>query len=212
MIFNLPSTSPRLLAAIKTAIVALSAGALAVLAAAGYVGAIFTTDQFGTPVNQNIYQMPGDVYLNGGPNNSTSQGLPPNEIFYFEVSDPSGQTILSTDKAACRQVQTDSNGRIAGPYTGSGCWHGSGTLDPTNGGKTVRLWPFSQTPNSGGEYKVTLVRKNAPGVSVDESGNLDYPRAATKTDNFKVVNFVPPTDGNLGSGGGNTGGGGCCTT
>jgi hypothetical protein len=184
----------RLHVALATATVFLSTSIFAVLASNQFQGAVYTTEQSGARVNENLYQKPDDVYVNGGPNNATSQGLPANEVFYFEVTDPSGKQSLSTDPAACRQVQTDVNGRIAGPYAADGCVHPIGTIDTTNGSVPVKLWPFSRTPNNGNEYKVILVRKNAPGVSVESDGiHLDYPRAATKTDNFKVMNFVEPT-------------------
>ena len=172
-------------------------------AASGYNGAVFTTTSTGGAVNENIYAGNMDVYINGGPNNSTANGLPPNEIFYFEVTDPSGKTLLSRGRVVCRQVQTDANGRIVGAYTGDGCSHLVGSIDPSDGSQPVSLWPFNRTPNGGNEYKVVLVRKNAPGVSVEADGiHLDYPRSATKTDNFKVLTYTD--DGSSGDGGGST--------
>ncbi len=175
---------------------------LIVTLAAPFGGAVYTTDSAGGAVNENIFNGAAAVYINGGPNNPNSSGLPANEVFYFEVTDPSGRTLLSKDGAACRQVRTDGNGRISGVVSDSACStssHAVGTIDAANGGVPVKLAPFEQTPNSGGEYKVTLVRKNAPGVSVEDDGkHLDYPKAATKTDNFKVMNYTD--DG----GGGNT--------
>ena len=185
--------SPRVYAVIGSAAAFLSTGIFAVMAAAALNGAIYTTDSAGNHVNENIYQVPADVYVNGGPNNANSQGLPPNEVFYYEVTDPSGRTLLSNDPANCRQVRTDANGRVSGVYTGDGCSHSVGTVDAANGALPVRLWPFSRTPNEGNEYKVTLVKKSAPGVSVESDGkHLDYPRSATKTDNFKVLMYVSP--------------------
>jgi hypothetical protein len=194
MKFELFRRASRLHIALATASVFLSTSIFAVLASNQFQGAAYTTNQSGTRVNENLYQRPDDVYINGGPNNPTSQGLPANEVFYFEVTDPSGKTPLSTDPAICRQVQTDVNGRISGPYAVDGCVHPVGTIDTTNGSVPVKLWPFDRTPNSGGEYKVVLVRKDAPGVSVESDGiHLDYPRAATKSDNFKVMSYVAPT-------------------
>ena len=78
-----------------------------------FSGAIFTTDP-DYKVNGNIYSSQFRVYLNGGPNNKTSQGLPPNETFYFQVTDPNGDTLLSLDNAECRQVDTNAEGRVFG--------------------------------------------------------------------------------------------------
>lgn len=189
--FRKPS---RAYSAIFAVLMCLSTSIFAVVANSNFNGAIFTTDSAGNSVDQNIYQAPQDVYVNGGPNNSSFHGLPPNEIFYFEVMDPSGRTLLSSDPVNCRQVQTDVNGRISGAYWGDGCSHSTGSVDASNGSVPVWLWPFNRTPNNGNEYKVILVRKAAPGVSIESDGyHLDYPRSATKTDNFKVTTFPGPT-------------------
>lgn len=172
------------------------AAVLAVLQLVVYAGqmtgAIFTTTFDGGAVDANIYDTQFDVYISGGPNNNKNAGLPANEVFYFEVTDPSGNTLLSTDLAACREVQTDGNGRIFAAVFDSPCSgpHLTGTIDAANGALPVRLFPFAQTPNNGGEYKVTLVRKDAPGVSVLPDGlTLDYPKSASKSDNYKIRNY-----------------------
>ena len=181
----------------------LSTGIFAAVAGP-FGGAVYTTDPAGAAVNENTFNGAGWVYINGGPNNANSSGLPANEVFYFEVTDPSGRVLLSKDLAACRQVRTDANGRISGVLNDPACStpHAVGSVDAANGGLPVKLAPFDQTPNGGGEYKVILVRKNAPCVAVEDDGkHLDYPRSATKSDNFKVMNYTD--DG----GGGNSGGG-----
>ncbi len=182
----------RRLAAVGSVAAFLSTSVFATLAAS-FGGAVYTTDSAGTSVNENIFNGAAAVYINGGPNNPNSSGLPANEVFYFEVTDPSGRTLLSKDIAACRQVRTDSNGRISGVLGDPACTtpHAVGSVDAANGGVPVKLAPFDQTLNGGGEYKVVLVRKNHPGVSVEDDGkHLDYPRAATKSDNFKVMNYT----------------------
>lgn len=60
-----------------------------------FFGAIFTSKGDGTSVDQNIYDDKCDVYLNGGPQNANSQGLP-DGTYYFQVTDPSGATLLSS--------------------------------------------------------------------------------------------------------------------
>jgi len=172
----------------RKALVLVTVAAFAVAVyAGGMSGAIFTTDSVGAPVDQNIYDNQNQVYISGGPNNAHGPALPANEVFYFEVTDPSGNTLLSQDAAVCRQVQTDSNGRIFQAV--GGCPHNTGLVD-ANGSLPVRLMPFAQTPNNGGEYKVTLVRKNAAGVTVGDDGlTLDYPKSASKSDNYKVLHY-----------------------
>jgi len=62
-------------------------------------GAIFTTVSDGTVVNANQYDSKCAVYLDGGPGPhapATAAGLPDGE-YYFQVTDPNGKTLLSTD-------------------------------------------------------------------------------------------------------------------
>jgi hypothetical protein len=165
------------------------------LPAAPFNGAIFTTDVNGTTVNGNIYADATDVYLNGGPQNMHAAGLP-DGIYYFEVTDPSGQTVLSTDQAVCRQLQV-AGGVVAGA-TGP-CPHPNGATNSNNGSTTVQLSPFSQTPNLGGEYKVYLIAQTA-NTSIDTDGTqtgaapgvgLIFNNDDEKSDNFKVKNSAP---------------------
>ena len=68
-------------------------------------GAIFTTLPDGTAVNFNIYANKNDVYLDGGPGPGapqTAAGLD-DGIYVFQVTDPSGKSLLSSDAAKCRQ-------------------------------------------------------------------------------------------------------------
>jgi len=151
-------------------------------------GAIFTTTSDGTKVNGNIYDKCCDAYLNGGPQNNNFSGLPPG-TYYFQVTDPSGAILLSTDNAVCRQVIVDANGRVHGA-TGS-CPHPNGTPNPANQSTPVELCPFSQTPNAGGEYKVWLIAQTS-GTTID-SGDpkvLHFTNDDTKTDNFKCRESV----------------------
>src|SRR5207249_1864274 len=71
----------------------------AVPSAAGLRGAIFTTDQFGSTVNKNLYASKPEVYLDGGPGSNapaTAAGLP-DGVYVFQVTDPPGKVLLSTD-------------------------------------------------------------------------------------------------------------------
>src|SRR5689334_17336051 len=122
---------------------------LAVILSVGTVfafsGAIYTTDKNGTEVNQNIYDLSTDVYISGGPQNHNASG-PPDGTYYFQVTDPSGNVLLSTDIATCRQLVV-SGGRIAGASPASGvCKHANGTFNPAaNGATPVQLSPYSAT-------------------------------------------------------------------
>jgi hypothetical protein len=154
-------------------------------------GAIFTTDITGARVNQNQYATKcgsTGVYLDGGPGPNapaTAAGLP-NGDYYFQVTDPSGKTLLSTDIVADRIV-TVSGGLFVSsihpnfPNTGG------------SGGVTVELCPFNDTPNPGGVYKVWVT---PVGDFVGDPGSVDFTcghgcfhgfiPAASKVDNFKV--------------------------
>jgi hypothetical protein len=149
-------------------------------------GAIFTTDVSGVPVNLNIYQAKEDVYLNGGPGINApddAAGLPVG-TYSFQVTDPSGKTLLSSDPVACRQFAVDASGVITGVTAAGGCEHATGA-DGEDAGLTVQLFPYGDTPNRGGVYKVWVTPTQL--LDCDAPGNKHcfVPRYS-KTDNFKV--------------------------
>ena len=159
-------------------------------------GAVFTTNSTGTIVNQNIYDTAGEVYLGGGPqgnsqdDNCDEAGLPDGD-YYFQVTDPSGHTLLSTDAIGERAFHV-TNGVIA-TYLGSTHATGTGKC----GSLTVALAPFDPTPNNGEEYKVWVTPVSA--YQVDASTGLPlegthhgFVNNASKTDNFKVAATSPP--------------------
>lgn len=160
---------------------------------AAFSGAIYTTLGNGETVNQNVYDSKEDVFLNGGPQNENSAGLP-DGLYYFQVTSPNG-VLLSTDPAVCRQVEV-SGGVIFGvPDLGAGdpgCLHAEGgvppgTPNPVNGTIPIQLIPFLDTPNSGGEYKVWLIPQAAADIDPLDDTVLLFSNADAKTDNFKVL-------------------------
>lgn len=147
-------------------------------------GAIFTTTVDGSEVNANIYAAKTDVYLDGGPGPGapqTAAGLD-DGFYYFQVTDPSGKTLLSSDPVGCRRFQVIDG--IIAAYAPEGCAapHNTG-VDQDHGAVTIQLVPFADTPNPGGVYKVwvTFVQDYLPG-----SGKHGFVPSHTKTDNFKV--------------------------
>ncbi|WP_413249159.1 hypothetical protein [Sinomonas flava] len=159
-------------------------GVPAVAAPPTISGAIFTTDSSGTPVNLNIYQAKEDVYLNGGPGINAPAGAAglPDGTYSFQVTEPDGAP-LSSDPVSCRQF-TVSGGVIQDVVAAGGCEHATGS-DGEDGGATVQLFPYNDTTNPGGVYKVwvtptSLLDCNAPG-----NKNCFVPRYS-KVDNFKV--------------------------
>src|SRR5688572_31195653 len=86
-------------------------------------GAIFTTVADGSEVNYNIYPSKESVYLDGGPGigaPQTAAGLD-DGAYVFQVTEPSGKTLLSTDPANCRQFVV-TNGVISS-VVATGCEH-----------------------------------------------------------------------------------------
>jgi len=158
-----------------------------------FSGSVFTTNKTGTVVNQNAngYVVASDVYINGGPQNTAASGLP-NGTYYFQVTDASAQHLLSTDNAECRQLVV-TVGRVSG-VTGP-CPHATGTPSLANGSIPVQLAPFSLSSNSGGVYKVWLIRQtNATSISPTNPKIINFNSADAKTDNFRVTSEVISTD------------------
>ena len=155
--------------------------------------AIYTTDKTGTIVNENFYPTSTDVYLSGGPQNTHAAGLP-DGTYYFQVTDPSGKTLLSSDNASCRQLVV-SGGRVAGASPASGtCEHTNGIFNPANGTTPVQIAPFAQTPNPGDEFKAWLIAEDSStSISTTDPKVINFKQSDSDTDNFKtlVVAVVP---------------------
>jgi hypothetical protein len=149
-------------------------------------GAVFTTLPDGSQVNANIFEYEWDVYLDGGPGPDApadAAGLPAGE-YVFQVTDPSGKTLLSSDPPECRVFYVDESGLISGVGGPEDCRHYTG-YDVDHGATTVQLWPFDPTPNAGGVYKVWVT----PWEQFDPADGKYYgfTSSASKTDVFKVV-------------------------
>lgn len=147
----------------------LLAGGFLLLACSAYAapplpGAIFTTDKTGSVVNGNTKYLSkcddGGVYLDGGPGpNAPRQAASlPDGDYYFQITDPSGKVLLSTDPVKDRCITVSGGVIIGNCPTGTHETyvdqdHGS------SGARTVELCappnvPFLDTPNNGGVYKV----------------------------------------------------------
>ncbi|UKA51809.1 hypothetical protein LFT48_09945 [Arthrobacter sp. FW305-123] len=180
--------------AIPSAIAIVTAGLLAPPASAAppagsqLSGAIFTTNGSGVPVNLNIYDSKEDVYLNGGPGINApddAAGLPAGN-YYFQVTDPSGKTLLSTDDISCRELTVNGSGVFEDVVPAGGCEHATGT-DGEDGGATIQLFPFADTPNNGGVYKVWVTPVDRYDCTAPGNKQCFVPRYS-KVDNFKVRN------------------------
>lgn len=180
------------------------------LAAGPVRGAIFTTLADGSVVNANHYESKCAVYLDGGPGPNApahAAGLADGD-YYFQVTDPSGKLLLSTDPVSNRRF-TVKNGVIVA-YTGAGGPAHPTATDrdhPELGAITIRLAnstcpaDFADSANSGGEYKVWATPVNdfvGDSSGVDSNcGNSCYHGfvpSKSKTDNFKVANGAANDD------------------
>lgn len=189
---------------LSTVLLALGlATGLSTTCAAGVSGAIFSTDVNGTQVNQNIYDSKCAVYLDGGPGPhapAKAAGLPDGD-YYFQVTNPNGSVLLSTDPVSNRQFHV--SGGLITAYTGTG-----GPAHPTGydqdhgaqGAITIQVAnascpaDFLTTPDQGNVYKVWAT---PVGSFVGNPANVDNPcgggcshgflNSQSKTDNFKAL-------------------------
>ena len=176
----------------RTLVAGALVAALSAVALAQVKGAIYTGVADGSAVNANIYESKPAVYLNGGPQNHSSAGLSPDGDYYFQVTDPSGAVLLSEDDISCRVVRV-AGGRIvgtpagnAGGYGNPACYHVNGVPNASNGGTSVQLMPYADTPNNGGEYKAWLTPVAAYEGCGSKFGSHGFCNDESKTDNFKV--------------------------
>lgn len=167
-------------------------------------GAIYTSKSDHSAVNANLYENKVDVYLNGGPSNSGCNGgkLDDGE-YYFQVTDPSGKTRLhklngngdGVEKRRMRVTDGVISHNLTGGARPTGATSSCGSL-------SIRLFPYGDTPNNGGVYKVWITRVTdyLPGCenTVSQScGHFGFVPGHTKTDNFRVKKQNPPPLGAL---------------
>ncbi|MBN1628538.1 MAG: hypothetical protein JW990_02125 [Thermoleophilia bacterium] len=169
-------------------------------------GAIFTTTGDGSVVNANHFDSKCAVHLDGGPGPNApahAAGLPDGE-YYFQVTDPSGEHLLSTDVVSNRRFLVSQGVIVA--YTGVGGFIHPVGIDqdhPELGAITIRLAnvtcgdDFLDSPNNGGGYKVwaTPVEDfvGDPAEVDNDCGSgcfHGFLSAKSKTDNFKVKSGV----------------------
>jgi Prealbumin-like fold domain len=191
-------------------LIALIAAVMPGQAAAQLSGAIFTTTFDGTIVNGNTkYNSKCEVYLDGGPGPNApvgAAGLPPGD-YYFQVTEPSGKKLLSTDVVSNRRVTVNANGVISAWVGVGGPTHPTGIDNDhsADGAITVQLAntlcpaDFQDTQNNGGVYKAWMTPVDAfvgDPSKVDSANNINgifhgfVPRSS-KTDNFKVGDKEP---------------------
>ena len=174
-------------------------------------GAVHTTNKDGSIVDSNTeHENPKSVYISGGPGENAPPGAAgiPEGNYYFQVTGPNGDPLLSSDEIQCREFHVNSDGvidevvaatclkKVRSKSTSVDCTHDTG-IDQDHdelGAITVQLWPYDKTPNNGNVYKVWITPVDsydlgAPGTC------YGFPYPDSKTDNFKVRRgkpFDPP--------------------
>lgn len=168
----------------------------------GLSGAIFTTLSDGSTVNANQYSSSCAVYLDGGPGMhapAKAAGLPDGD-YYFQVTNPNGSLLFSTDPVSNRRVHVANGVFVA--YTGfGGPPHPTG-LDqdhPELGAITIGVAnttcpnDFLLSPEAARAYKVWVTPVdsflgNAALVDNPCSGGCfhGFVASTSKTDNFNL--------------------------
>jgi hypothetical protein len=159
------------------------------VSAAGFQGKIFTTTFGGQSVGQNHYSSKDAVYLSGGPQNQ-NHALPDGS-YYFQVTGPGGNDLLSTDAAVCRQLIVF-NGRIAAA-DGPSCQHPTGIPESAEDGATpIKLMPFNDTPNPGGNYKAWLIAKTGNTTVAADGIHINFKNSDAKSEIFRADSVSCP--------------------
>jgi hypothetical protein len=175
-------------------------------------GAIFTTDQDGTLTNGNTQYLSKcgatGVYLDGGPgpNALAKAASLPDGDYYFQVTDPSGKFLLSTDPVRERCFTVAAGVTIGTCPTGTHETYVDAD-QASVGARTVELCgtpdvPFLNSPNEDGVYKVwvtpvgdgTLAGRGFvgdPSLVDNDCGGASgcfhgFRTSRSKTDNFKA--------------------------
>jgi len=163
--------------------------ALAPAASAQMSGTIYSVDSHGN--GDNTFNNRSNVYLAGGPGPNTGctgSGLA-NGTYYFQVTNPSGTVLLSSDALLNRRINVVNGVFASTPAGGHTVRNGPCTS------KIVQLFPFNASPSSGDEYKVWLT----PAAQYQAGlGTFGFVSSASKTDNFKVRQGSLPSQTTIG--------------
>jgi hypothetical protein len=123
-----------------------------VLPYAAIVGSVSVALQDGQPAAAVIFEDKCEAYLVAG----QEEGPPrlPDGDYFFQVTDVSGEALLSSDEVRFRQFRV-ADGAIEG-VSGKGSHTVGG--DSISGGVTLQLCPFVDSPDLSGMYEVWVTR------------------------------------------------------
>jgi hypothetical protein len=177
-----------LVALVATSMVVFAGGASAIVAGAGYTTTNSAVDGPGTCfngpglVNCNIYNSKTAVWINGGPTNGTSALS--DGTYFFVVGVPGGENSSINDESpyadgssTLLNLSDDFDQYTNREFTVVNHHIATSTSHEFANGK-IRLAPYSDTTNPGGEYFVALCRIDQVGYPADPS--------QCKYDNFKI--------------------------
>ncbi|MCE9679864.1 hypothetical protein LZP69_11890 [Shewanella sp. AS1] len=170
-------------------------------------GAIFTTTEDGSIVNENVrYQSKLDVYLDGGPkiNAPASAAALPDGHYYFQVTDPSGKDLLSSDHISCREIVitngviTDYPGASGSNYTYSNKdkeWSSQSCTEYSGNGNSITyVHAFNSDIDHGGAPLNAMVIQLYPYDDTPNNGGV-YKVWITPVDEYDPVNNFDPLGG-----------------
>ena len=172
----------KVFATVAPAVVALGLGAA--IAAQGNGSAVFVSTAHGGVPHGNRFETSLDPYLNGGPrgNGKCKSNRLPDGDSYFQVTNPAGNVLLSSDDLEQRRF-TVIDGRIASASaTHSQEFGRCGDL-------TIGLAPFDEAPNRRDKYQLWVVpvqRYDAWG-----RGSFGFQPRHSWTDQFRVLENEP---------------------
>lgn len=155
---------------------------LSASSAAQISGLAFTTNSLGE--SEQVFPSVNSVFLAGGPrpgSNCLAPGLPDGN-YYFQVTDNSGATLLSTDSVSQRGLVVQ-GGVITGVLPG-----GHPTTTGPCSSRIVRLAPFTPLSALDGECRVWLTRTDKYAAGQGIHGFLPE---FSKADTFKVATAGP---------------------
>jgi hypothetical protein len=189
-----------LVALAAMALIAFVGGAGAVVAGAGYTTTNSNYDGAGTcfngpgVVNCNIYQAKENVWINGGPTNGTSALS--DGTYFFVVGVPGGENsdindaaaVPDTTAATAKNLSDDFDAYTNRTFTVVNHHIATSTGTHVFDSGKIRLFPYSDTTNSGGEYFVGICKYTPDDPATTDVNESTYPvdPADCKYDNFKV--------------------------
>jgi hypothetical protein len=130
-------------------------------------GAIWTTDELGERVNQNIYDNKEDVYLNGGPQNDKGGQSLVDGFYYVQVTEPNGTLLGKSEEAVIEVV----DGKFTQLYN------------------LYALTGYETTSNLGGVYKVWISKSPNFENNLSKTDNFKVKPEVENLGSITIVKF-----------------------